>query len=208
VDATPIRSAPVKTLLSVRRARIGDADAISHVLTSSLGDKLRPAFGAGTERVLSALARHDLTRPGERHFVAELAGGVVGAVHLALAQAPDPGFAERVAAEVGWPRAVRAVVVLSTIAHSRLAPDEAYVEELGVLPHARRRGAAAALLAACEEEARRAGRARMTLWVTSNNAAAISLYEKQGFHARRRRHSLGARIFLRVPGTVFMEKAL
>lgn len=198
----------METSLSVRRARVGDADAIAHVLAASLGDKLRPAYGAGMERVLRALARHDLTRPGERHFVAELGGVVVGAVHLALAQAPDPGFAERVAAEVGWPRAVRAVIVLSTIAHSRLAPDEAYVEELGVLPHARRRGAAAALLAACEETARRDGRSRLTLWVTSNNAPAIALYEKQGLRRRRRRRSLGARIFLRVPGTLFMEKVL
>jgi ribosomal protein S18 acetylase RimI-like enzyme len=198
----------VEATTCVRRARPADAGAIAHVLTESLGDKLRPAYGRRMEQVLEALARHDLTRPGERHFVAEIGGVVVGAVHLALSQEPDPGFSERVAAEIGWLGTLRALVVLSTIAHSRLAPDEAYVEELGVLPSARRRGVGAALLAACEDEARRHARRRMTLWVTSDNRAAISLYERNGFRMRRRRRSLGARLLMGIPGTLLMEKAL
>lgn len=192
----------------VRRARPGDADAIARVLITSLGDKLHPAYGDRMDAVVPALVRHDLTRPGECHFVAEREGSVVGAVHLALALDPDPGFAERVAAEAGWLHAVRAYVVLSTIAHSRLAPDEAYVEELGVLPEARRCGAATALLTACVDAARAEKRRRMTLWVTSTNEAAIALYEREGFSVQRRRRSLGARLFLGVPATLLMEKPL
>lgn len=194
--------------VTVRRARPGDADAIARVLIASLGDKLRPAYGDRLHSVLPALVRHDLTRPGECHFVAERAGAVVGAVHLALARDPDPGFGERVAAEAGWLRAMRAYVVLSTIAHSRLAPDEAYVEELGVLPEARRCGAATALLSACVDAARGAERRRMTLWVTSTNAAAIALYRREGFSTKRRRRSLGAKLFLGVSATLLMEKPL
>jgi ribosomal protein S18 acetylase RimI-like enzyme len=98
--------------------------------------------------------------------------------------------------------------VLSAVAHSRLAPGEAYVEELGVLPDARRRGIATALLAACEEEARRHSRTCMTLWVTSDNRAAIALYERRGFRVRRRRRSLAARLLMGIPGALLMEKAL
>jgi ribosomal protein S18 acetylase RimI-like enzyme len=192
----------------VRRARPADADSIAHILTECLGDKLRPAYGDRMVSVVGALVRHDLSRPGERHFVAERDGSVIGAVHLALAQDPDPGFIERVAAEAGWPRAMRAYLVLSTIAHSRLAADEAYVEELGVLPNARRCGAATSLLSACEDAARVEGRRRMTLWVTSRNTGGIALYERTGFTVRRRRRSLGARLFLGVPATLLMEKPL
>jgi ribosomal protein S18 acetylase RimI-like enzyme len=194
--------------VTVRRARPGDAEAIAHVLITCLGDKLRPAYGTRMHAVVPALVRHDLGRPGDRHVVAERDGEVVGAVHLALAQDPDPGFAERVAAEAGWLRAMRAYAVLSTIAHSRLAPDEAYIEELGVLPHARRCGAGAALLASCEDAARTAGRGRMTLWVTSSNTAAIALYEGAGFTVRRRRRSPAARLVLGVPGMLLMQKLL
>lgn len=192
----------------VRAARESDAEAVALVLTTSLGDKLRSAYGAHTSRVVLALVRHDLARPGERHFVAERDGRVVGAVHLALAQEPDPGFAERVAAEVGWLRAVRAYTVLSSIAHSRLADDEAYIEELGVMPDVRRQGAATALLAACEDAARAAGRGRLTLWVVGGNDPAIALYRGNGFTVRRRRRSLGARLFLGVTSTLLMEKVL
>jgi len=192
----------------VRRARPEDAAAIATVQEVALGDKFRAAYGRATARVLAALARHDLRHPGERHFVATMDGAVVGAVHLALDQQPDPGFPDRVATEAGWLCATRAVVVLSALAHGRLESDEAYVQSLGVLPRARRQGVATALLAECEEEARRAGRRRVTLWVTGDNLAATALYEGRGYRVRRRRRSIRARLLLKVTSTLLMEKAL
>jgi ribosomal protein S18 acetylase RimI-like enzyme len=114
-----------------------------------------------------------------------------------------------VAAELGWLAAARAATVFSLLAHSALAPDEAYVEELAVDASARRLGAARALLAACEEHAVRRGKRRLTLWVTANNDPALALYSRLGFRVRRRRRSiLVGRILFRAPGALYMEKRL
>ena len=82
--------------------------------------------------------------------------------------------------------------VLSLLGVGAPDADEAYVDELGVAAWARRRGVGRALLAACEAEARRAGRDRLTLWVTIDNAAARALYEGCGFRESWRR-ALAAR---------------
>jgi ribosomal protein S18 acetylase RimI-like enzyme len=201
-------SAEARPGLLVRPAQPGDAPAIARVLATALGDKFRAAYGARVEPVLAALARHDIGRRGEHHLVAELEGAVVGAVHLTFAEEPDPAFADRVAAEAGRLGALRALVVLSALAHARLQPDEAYVEELGVVPEARRRGVARALLSACEEEARRRGRRYLTLWVTCENAPAIALYERTGFRARRHKRTVAGRLFFGTRGMLLMEKPL
>ena len=73
---------------------------------------------------------------------------------------------------VGWPRALRAMAVLSLLGGGRVRRDEAYIDELGVAGWARRRGVGGALLGGLRAEARRAGRRRLTLWVTIDNAPA------------------------------------
>ena len=89
--------------------------------------------------------------PPEVHLVAELDGRVVGYVKL-----KPP---------------------------TRL-PENAHViqvQGIAVHPDARGHGAAAGLLDAAEKELRERGIRKLTLRVLSTNAAAIRLYERQGF---------------------------
>jgi ribosomal protein S18 acetylase RimI-like enzyme len=186
-----------------------DAPEIARVLVDALEDKFRPAFGAHATAAMTAVVTHDLARSALSYWVAVREGRTVAAVHLALEQEPDPGFASRVAAASGWGTALRAAVVLSLLSHGRLASDEAYVEELAVAAEARRTGVGRALMLACEEEARRRGKRRLTLWVTGNNDAGLALYHSLGFSARRRRRTwLWGRLLFGAPSAIYMEKAL
>jgi ribosomal protein S18 acetylase RimI-like enzyme len=193
---------------SIRPARREDAEGIATTLVEALADKFRPAFGRHALPAMTALVRHDLQRGALRYWVAERRGTLAGVVHLALEQEPDPGFASRVASAAGWGVALRATLVLGVLAHGRLRPDEAYIEELAVSHGERRQGIGRALLAACEEEARRDGKLRLTLWVTRENAAGIALYESSGFSIRRRRRWLSGRLLFGASGALFMEKSL
>jgi ribosomal protein S18 acetylase RimI-like enzyme len=193
----------------VRPARREDAEAIAVVLTDALGDKFRPAFGRHAARAMTAVVRHDLERGALSYWVAERGGRTVGAVHLALAQEPDPGFTARVASAAGWGTAVRATIVLSLLSHARMAADEAYVEDLAVSADARRLGLGRALMLACEREAAERGKRRLTLWVTANNGPGIALYDSLGFTpTRRRRTWLWGRLLFGAPAAIFMEKPL
>ena len=193
----------------VRRALAADADAVGGMLAEALADKYGPALGGDAAAAIAGLLRHDIARvPSSCHWVAELDGRLAGSVHLALAGERNLGFTRTLAEAVGWPRAVRATVVLSLLGTGSPHADEAYIDELGVAAWARRRGVARALLAACETEARRAGRRRLTLWVTIDNAPARALYEGSGFRESWRRAWLLGRLVFRAPGAIFMEKTL
>jgi len=203
------RPTPQDAAIAVRPAVAEDAPAIARVLTEALDEKFRPAFGARAARAMTAVVRRDLQRQRLSYWVAERDRCVVGAVHLATEQRAEGGFVAGVASELGWFAAMRAAAVFSLLAHSSLAPDEAYVEELAVEASARRLGAARALLAACETQARQRGKQRLTLWVTVNNDPAIALYSRYGFRVRRRRRTLVlGRLLFRAPGALYMEKPL
>jgi len=73
---------------------------------------------------------------------------------------------------------------------------------------ARRRGVASALLEACADQAHAAGRRRLTLWVTIDNAGGRALYEATGFAESRRRRWLVGRLLFRAPGAILMERRL
>ncbi|HLA07964.1 MAG TPA: GNAT family N-acetyltransferase, partial [Anaerolineales bacterium] len=62
---------------------------------------------------------------------------------------------------------------------TRLAQGAAWIATIGVDPRYQRRGIGRALLRACEE--RIAGK-RLKLTVRMSNHAAVSLYEKEGYH--------------------------
>ncbi len=195
--------------ITIRPAVVDDAGAVATIVHAALHDKYAPALGDAALRGIAALTRWEIAEvPSSRHWVAEVDGRVAGVVHLAIGPDGVDGFSHALAREVGWPRALRATLVLSLLSHSRLAPDEAYVEELAVAAWARRRGVARALLAACEREARRAGRDRLTLWVTTTNTAALPLYAGAGFRETRRRRWLLGRLLFRAPGAVLMERRL
>lgn len=192
----------------IRRATAADADPIAAVLTVALADKYRPALGRHAPRAVSALVRADVRSPAAGYFVAEWDGELVGVAHLTLDESSGAGLLAAIAREVGWPRALRAAAVLMLLGGGRHGPDAGYVDELAVAAQARRRGAARALLAACEEASRRAGRRRLTLWVTANNEPALALYRDGGFVQVRRRRWLLGRLLFRAPGALYMEKRI
>ena len=202
MSASP--SAPV-----VRRAREDDAGAIAAVVVDALADKYGPALGRAAVRGVEGLVRRDVGGGStSRYWVAEVDGRVAGAVHLVLDDDRGMGALRALAASVGWPTALRAVAVFSLLGNGRVERDEGYIDELGVAGWARRRGVASALLSACERDARRAGKRRLTLWVTTDNRAARPLYERYGFREARRRRWLLGRLVFGAPGAIFMEMAL
>lgn len=193
----------------VRRAREDDAPAIAAVVVEALADKYGPALGRAAEAGVEGLVRRDIREgAGSRYWVAEVEGRVAGGVHLVLADPRGTGALRALAESVGWARALRAVAVFSLLGGGRVERDEGYIDELGVAEWARRRGVARALLSACEREARRVGKRRLTLWVTSDNRAARPLYEGYGFREARRRRWLVGRLVFGAPGAIFMEMSL
>jgi ribosomal-protein-alanine acetyltransferase len=70
-----------------------------------------------------------------------------------------------------------------------LAPGEAQLLNLSVVPDARRNGLGRALLAQFLDDARRLGAEQIFLEVRESNAAAIALYGHAGFEAVARRES-------------------
>ena len=63
------------------------------------------------------------------------------------------------------------------------APDEAYVQTIGVATSKQRGGVGTALLEALLAEAERRGAKRVDLEVRADNDVAIGLYERHGFEA-------------------------
>ena len=69
----------------------------------------------------------------------------------------------------------------------RLQGNDFYLSRIAVAAEARGAGAAGQLLAHCEQQALESGASRMCLEVSSENAAALSFYEKNGFREIARR---------------------
>jgi len=85
-----------------------------------------------------------------------------------------------------------------------LAPGEAQLLNLSVVPDARREGLGRALLAQFIDDSRRLGAEQMFLEVRVANAAAIALYESEGFVRIARRMAY----YPPTPGTGVREDAL
>ena len=85
-----------------------------------------------------------------------------------------------------------------------LAPGEAQLLNLSVVPDARREGLGRVLLAQFIDDARRLGAEQMFLEVRVGNAAAIALYESAGFARIARRMAY----YPPTPGTGVREDAL
>ncbi len=200
---------PSAPRIVVRPAGVDDAEAVAAIVHAALRDKYAPALGDVALRGIAALARWEIEEvPSSSHWIAEIDGRAAGVVHLAVGPGGVEGFCRALAREIGWPRALRATLVLSLLAPAALAPDEAYIEELAVAGWARRRGVARALLATCEREARRRERGRLTLWVTITNEAALPLYASAGFRETRRRRWFVGRLLFGAPGAILMEREL
>jgi ribosomal-protein-alanine N-acetyltransferase len=61
-------------------------------------------------------------------------------------------------------------------------PDEAYVQTIAVVPTHRRQGLGKTLLTTLMDDAKQRGLPRVGLEVRTDNAPAIALYERFGFH--------------------------
>lgn len=198
MDAVPAR---------LRRATVDDAPAFAAIAVEALAAKYRPALGGAALRGATALTAHGIGAGGaSRHIVAEVDGRIAGVVHLALGPGGDhAGLTDALGRAVGRPRALRAAMVFGLLGSRRIAADTGAVEELAVAPWARRRGIGRALLRACAEEALSAGRTRLSLMVTADNAPALALYAAEGFVAVRRRRWPLARWVFHAPGALIME---
>ena len=140
--------------------------------------------------------------------MAEADGKVIGTTRLALRQEASAGGVGALAQAIGWRRTLQGALVLGLVAHARLAPDAAYVEELAVSPTHRRQGVGRALLDECDAIAGLAGKSRITLWVAEGNEAAVALYRSRGYRVERRRSTLRGRLLFGAPVGLLMEKPL
>jgi ribosomal protein S18 acetylase RimI-like enzyme len=169
-----------------------------------------PAFGT-VEKAVLALTPYiaaEMTRRGNYVFVATLDGVVAGSVSVSTQR----GFVNNVVGmfyhALGFWGTARALFVLSFLSDPAPAPDEAYVEVLGVAPEYQRQGIGRALMVAAEAHARGLHKRRLTLYVTSNNHAAQELYRSRGMKVQRRIPSLTGWLLFRAPGFWRMEKPL
>lgn len=205
---TPVRhdtTPPVR----VGPATAADVDALAAVLEDALADKYRAAFGGYARAAIAALARAELAAGVHGYLVARRGNDVVGAAHVSVSD--DAGVVDwsgTVRRAVGWPRSVRADLVLSVLAHGPLGADEAYIGEVAVRADHRRAGVASALLDAVEQLAAQRGRTLLSLWVTVENDGALALYHRAGFRpVTTRRWPLGRRLF-RAWGATLMHKRI
>jgi ribosomal protein S18 acetylase RimI-like enzyme len=195
--------------MPVRHARVGDGADVAAILAEALAAKYRPALGRRAGRALEAWIEFELREPDHGYRVLERDARIVAAAHLGVAGSPATGFPARLLArEIGWPTTIRALAVLSLLAHGPLARDEAYIGEFAVAHAARRQGVGRELMQALEREARERKRHRMTLWVVEDNTAAVALYSGMGFSVARRQRLWLSRLLFGSSAALFMQRTL
>ncbi len=201
---------PQSSRLVVRRAIQSDAPGIAWVVARAFKDKFNPAFGTEERatRALTPYVASEMTRRGNHMFVATIGAAVVGSVSVSTQKSPAPGVIGMFYRAVGFWGTVRALCVLSFLSDPLPAPDEAYVEVLGVAPDQQRRGVGRALMIAAEEMARSLHKRRLTLYVTANNHGAQELYLSRGLTVQRRSRSFVGWLLFHAPGFWRMEKVL
>ena len=194
----------------VRRAVAADAPALAAIVAQAFAEKFLPAFGteARAIRALTPYLAAQIERRGNYVFVAVVDGIVAGTVSVSTQRGSVRGVPGMFSRTVGFWGMVRALLVLSLLGDPAPAPDEAFVEVLGVASEWRRRGIGRALMVAAEEHARALHKRRLTLYVTAHNHPAQALYRACGLTVRRKRPSVTGRVFFRAPGVWRMEKPL
>ena len=187
-----------------------DAPGVARVVARAFKDKFNPAFGTEDTaiRALTPYVAAEMTRRGNYVFVATVGDVVVGSVSVSTQKSIVSGVAGMFYRAVGFWSTVRAILVLSLLSDPAPAPDEAYVEVLGVAPEYQRQGVGRALMVAAEEMARSLHKQRLTLYVTANNRAAQTLYLSRGLHVQRQTPSIVGLLLFHAPGFWRMEKSL
>ncbi len=194
----------------VRRATEADAPEVARVVARAFKDKFNPAFGTEEKaiRALTPYVAAEMTRRGNHVFVATIGDVVVGSVSVSTQKSFVSGVVGMFYHTIGFWGTARALFVLSFLSDPAPAPDEAYVEVLGVAPEYQRHGIGRALMIAAEEMARSLHKRRLTLYVTSNNHTAQALYLSRGLKKERQSASLVGWLIFRAPGFWRMEKPL
>lgn len=196
--------------IAVRSASEADADAMAAIVARAFADKFLPAFGT-MERAICALTPYvaaEVTRRGNYVFVAEVDGVVAGSVSVSTQRGFVRGVPGMFYRALGFWGAMRALFVLSFLGDPAPAPDEAFVEVLGVAPEYQRRGVGRALMVAAEAHARTLRKRRLTLYVTANNRPAQTLYLSRGLAVQRKLPSVTGWLLFHAPGYWRMEKPL
>ena len=97
---------------------------------------------------------------------------------------PGCGIFDSGASFVAVHRATRSVAGL--LLCSRVRDDVAHVTQVCVLPELRGHLIGESLIALCTQELRRRKFSALSLTVTESNLKAVRLYQRLGFHVRRR----------------------
>ncbi|MGP7997407.1 MAG: N-acetyltransferase family protein [Streptosporangiaceae bacterium] len=143
--------------LRVRRARPGDWATVRDIRLAALADA-PDVFASTLDAELGQPEPEWRARIGALPWFLGFVGGQPAGLVAALLPQPGPGH------DPAW-----------------------HLVSMWVSPHARGSGLADRLVAAVTEQARRAGAARVTLWVTVGNDRARAFYRRMGFTPTGRR---------------------
>ncbi len=108
-------------------------------------------------------------------------GPAMAAIHAAAFPPRERWGADAMALQLGLPGAFGLMAGPDGFVLARVAADEAEILTLAVMPQRRRHGIGTELLRAACRRAAALGAVAMLLEVAVSNAAAVSLYERQGF---------------------------
>lgn len=200
-------------MLQIRPARLADLPGMAAVLQDAFSDKMRAIFGSDREKVvglLEAIYTGPVRRGYDGVLVADRGGRIVGTLVVEPLQHTSEEnrvFESLAVRELGLLRMLRASFMLWQLSH-KPEPDEAYVSDVGVATDCQGEGIGGQLMAHAEQWARARGRARLTLWVSADNARAIHVYEKAGLTIARTRSSWLTRLTYGIRRWHFLEKSL
>ncbi|MGD6807920.1 MAG: N-acetyltransferase family protein [Candidatus Bathyarchaeia archaeon] len=193
----------------LRQAQPSDAKAIVDVLVDSFLDKFNAIFGRRINRVKEALVRY-YQQPNALSgvFVAEVNSETAGIIQIVTTNTPNN---YRGSLGLLWGLgvfgAVRAVFAFMAFEH-KVENNECYVEHLAVASAFRGRGIGKRLLGLGEEVAREKKKTAYSLFVASDNEAALQLYKSTGFLEVKKKRSIITRLILGKRTFIFMQKKL
>lgn len=203
--------------LRLRRATPDDDPAIADLLAHAFRGKYAVALGWSAHdraRRMLALLPTGILCPGPI-YVVEMEGAVVATLTLRLASTTPTARNYQAArdvlqSEAGRWRAWWAVAVLRRSIGPRVAPDEAYLDNLVVAPAHRRQGIATQAAPLIYEECRRLGLKGLVADVMSSNYRVGGLFRQQGWAIIHRNYWVAPLTWplFRTAGIIRVRKAL